>query len=186
MASSRSSSSAGSQALLTDDDALTLDEGTSKDNEPSLLPFAEREHNSRFIPEGDVQVGDDGEPFRHLEIYGLTEYSNGRACEMHQCCGQQVKVGDVLRLQKCVIDTHEGGTQEAIACILIRDASETCRVAFIPRVFHHSPLLRQQINKHVQVTELYRESPNTAKRRKDHLNCGVGGIIFLNLIPQLE
>jgi hypothetical protein len=187
MASSRSSSSAGSQALLTDDDALTVAEGRSNDNEPSLLPLAEREWNSRFIPaEGDVQVADDGEPFRHLEIYGLSEYSNGRSCEMHQCCGEQVKVGDVLRLQKCVIDTHEGEVEESIACILIRHASETCRVAFIPRVFHNSPLVLQQINKHVQVSELYKESNNTAKRRKNHLNCGVGGVVFLNLIPQME
>jgi hypothetical protein len=157
----------------------------SNDNEPSLLPLEEREWAARFIPR-EIDKGDDGEPFRHVEIVGLSEYQNGRSCEMHVCCGEQVEIGDILRLQKCVIDTHDGAVEEAIACVLIRDAAETCRVAFIPRVLHQSAIVKKHLNRHVQVTEVYKDSHNTSKRRKNHLNCGVAGVVFLDLIPQLE
>jgi hypothetical protein len=45
---------------------------------------------------------------RHLEIVGLhTSSSNGYSCSVHSCCGDFVKVGDLLRLQKCIV-TIEG------------------------------------------------------------------------------
>jgi hypothetical protein len=33
---------------------------------------------------------------------------------------------------------------------------------------------------------MYKASLNSAKRRKDFLNCGVAGVVFLDEIPQTE
>jgi hypothetical protein len=150
--------------------------------------MAENQEDMYFVPErADEDEEDDEEvPFSQFEIFGLYASNNGRSCIEHICCGEEVVVGDVLRLQKTVIDTPEFESEEAIACILVRAGEEKCRVAFVPRALLQWEPVVKHINKHVQVVELYRTSRNSAKRRKSHMNMGIAGCVFLDEIPQQE
>jgi hypothetical protein len=70
---------------------------------------------------------------RHLEIVGLHASNNGRSCSvLHSCCGDFLKVGDLLRLQKCVMTTN-GKLHDAIKCVHIIDGADSCTAAFVPR-----------------------------------------------------
>jgi hypothetical protein len=177
-----------------EDEDIVLDDDVEADaefdNDPTLPPVAIRCHASlqciRSKTEIEEDLDEDGEPFRHLEVVGLSECANGRSCERHLNCGEQVVVGDLFRLHRCVVDSHEGGTEEAIACILVRGGAETCRCAFIPRVLHNMPIIKNNINKHVQVVDMFKASENSSKRRKNFLNCGVAGVVVLAEIPQTE
>jgi hypothetical protein len=134
----------------------------------------------------DEDEEDDPEnPFSDFEIYGLNGSSNGRSCSSHACCGLQVKVGDIVRLKKTVVDV-ETGVEEAIVCVLVRCGRETCSVGFIPRALHAWDPVVEHINRHAQVVEMYAVSRNTQKRRKNHMNCGVAGCMFLDQINQIE
>ena len=157
------------------------------DEDPTLPPLSYRLATITGRENLDAAGDDDDQgPFRHLEIVGLSECGNGRCCSRHLNCGEQVIVGDIMRLQRCIDDSYEGGVEPAVACVLLRGGSETCRVAFVPRVFINSKIVRDNIDRHIQVTEMFRASPNSAKRRKDFLNCGVAGIVFLDEIPKIE
>jgi hypothetical protein len=161
------------------------------DNDPTLPPLDIRcppslGYMQMSKEQIDENKDEDGEPFRHFEIVGLQECGNGRSCERHLNCGDQVIVGDVCRLQKAVVDSHEGGTEMAVALVLIRGGAETCRCAFVPRVLIHQKIITDNINKHVQIVDMYKASTNSSKRRKNFLNCGVAGVVVLNEILQTE
>ncbi len=47
------------------------------------------------------------------KIVGLNKPDNGRPCNMHECCGHHLHVGDIVRfkavvLKVCYEDTDEG------------------------------------------------------------------------------
>jgi hypothetical protein len=129
---------------------------------------------------------DEDEPFSSIEIVGSNTPTSGHSCSVHKCCGDQVKKGDLLRLQKTVVDTDDFGMEEAIACILVDGAMETCRVAFIPRVFRDLEIVQSNIGKHIRVMELYATSRNSHKRSKSLMNRGMAGCVFLAEIGQIE
>jgi hypothetical protein len=164
------------------------------DEDPTLPPLSYRRahitgREPPILLKTDQEDEDDEDvsPFRHMEIVGLKECGNGRVCERHLFCGEQVVVGDIMRLQKCVVDSYDlGSVEPAIACVLIRGGSETCRVAFVPRVLLKLPMVKNNVDKHIQVVEMFASSRNSAKRRKDFLNCGMAGVIFLDEIPKTE
>jgi hypothetical protein len=120
---------------------------------------------------------------RHLEIVGLHASSNGRSCSVHTCCGDFLKVGDLLRLQKCVV-TIEGQINDAIKCVRIIDGTDSCTAAFVPRSMVKNVKIETKLDTFVQVLELYDDSENTHKRRKSHQNKGMAGCIFLAAIPE--
>jgi hypothetical protein len=142
---------------------------------------------SPFAPVyADEDEEDDVEdPFSQFEIYGLSASTNGRSCHIHSCCGSQVTIGDVVRLKKTVIEC-DSGAEEAICCILVRRGRETCTIGFVPRPLLGWQPIVDHLNRHAQVVEMYVTSRNTQKRRKNHLNCGVAGCIFLDEINQIE
>ena len=122
---------------------------------------------------------------RDLEIVGLGAATNGRSCCIHSCCGDHVRVGNLLRLVKCVV-TIGGEVEEAIKCVLIVDGTDTCTVGFVPRSLSGHDKVQAQIGGFVQVLELYDESESNQKRRKSHTNKGMASCIFLTSIPQGE
>jgi hypothetical protein len=95
---------------------------------------------------------------RHLEIVGLHASSNGRSCSVHSCCGDFLKIGDLLRLCKCVVTTN-GKLQDAINCVRIIDGT---------RSMVKNVKIEKKLDTLVQVLELYDNSENTHKRRKSH------------------
>jgi hypothetical protein len=118
----------------------------------------------------------------HLEIVGLHSNSNGRSCCQHRCCGEHVQVGDVLRLVKCVV-TIKSQPEEAVKLVKIADGTDCCTVGFVPRVFSRMPRVEQNINKFVQVVELYKDSENTYKNKLSAKNFGVASVVCLDDIP---
>ena len=117
-----------------------------------------------------------------LEIVGLYACSNGRSCSRHETCGQHVKVGNVLRLVKCVV-TIKGRAEEAVKLVKIQDGCDSCTVAFVPHVFTTLPKVTRNINKFVQVIKIYKDSENTHKHHLSNQNHGMASVIFLDAIP---
>jgi hypothetical protein len=122
---------------------------------------------------------------RDLEIVGLHASTNGRSCSVHTYCGQHVKVGDLLRLVKCVV-TINGYTQEAVKCVRIVDGTDSCHVAFVPIPFARSAKITSKLGDFVYVLELYDKPDSAYKRSKSATKKGMAACIFLDSIPQAE
>jgi hypothetical protein len=120
-----------------------------------------------------------------LEIVGLLSHTNGRSCTQHNICGENVMVGDVLRLVKTVV-TVNGVAEEAVKCVRISDGIDSCTVAFVPRNLHNLEIVKNNINSFVIVKEIYADSDNTYKKRKANKNFGMAGVVLLREIPQDE
>ena len=122
------------------------------------------------------------EQHRNLEIVGLHASNNGRSCSVHSCCGEYVKVGDLLRLVNCVV-TMKGELQEAIKCVRIVDGTDSCTTAFVPRSMVKTLNIDSELGCFVQVLELYDCSESAHKRKKSHCNKGMAACIFIASIP---
>lgn len=88
----------------------------------------------------------------------------------------------MLRLVKCVV-TIKSQPEEAVKLVKIADGTDCCTVGFVPRVFSRMPRVEQNINKFVQVVELYKDSENTYKRKLSNKNFGVACVVCLGDIP---
>jgi hypothetical protein len=120
-----------------------------------------------------------------LEIVGLHSATNGRSCCQHATCGYHVACGDILRLVKTVV-TVNGITEEAIKLVKVADGTESCTVAFVPRLFASLPKTLDRVGKFCQVVELYDTSDNTHKRRLSKQNYGMASVVYLEDIPMSE
>lgn len=118
------------------------------------------------------------------EIIGLKASNNGRLCESHECCGENLSADDLIRFRFCVLD-FEDGTEEAIKAVRIRDGTESCVVGFLSRNIVKS---RKDtfIDKFAQVIELYEYSENRTKRGKSQRNLGMASFRLLEEIPKME
>ena len=103
--------------------------------------------------------------------------------EVNMLCTGTIVVGDVLHVQKTVIDVM-GGIEEALFHILVQWGLEASGVCFIPCYLISAHMVCENINCHVHVVELYHDSMSPSKRAKSHLNCGLAGCVFLQEIPQ--
>jgi hypothetical protein len=124
-----------------------------------------------------------------LQFVGLYGSSNGRSCDRHSCCGEHVRVGDLVRLVKTVVTINISGTQpyeEAVKIVKIEDCVESCTVGFIPRNHMKLHKVIQNIDEFCIVSELYKVSSNNYKRMTSHRNLGMAGINFVNGIPRDE
>ena len=125
---------------------------------------------------------------RQLEIVGLHANNNGRSCSVHPCCGDFLKVGDLLRLVKCIVSI-DGVLQDAVKCVRIVDGADSCTAAFVQRSqvkFVGEKITKDQINSFIQVLELYDDSESSYKWWKSHYNKGMAVCIFIAAIPRAE
>eukprot|EP00977_Amphora_coffeiformis_P024177 scaffold15108_cov180-Amphora_coffeaeformis.AAC.53 len=120
-----------------------------------------------------------------FEVVGLQSSSNGRSCSIHECCGEDVMVGDVLRLVACTVAV-QGVVEEAIKAVKVVEGIDQCTVGFVPRAFKDLPAVKNQLNKFVQVCEVYKDSPNGYKRDKSYKNCGMARVTTLDEEGQNE
>ena len=120
-----------------------------------------------------------------LEIVGLKASTNGRSCCIHRCCGEQVKLGSILRLVKCTVSV-DGIVEEAVKCVEVKEGIDGCTVGFVPRVLATLPLVKKHLNKFVVVTDLYDQSPNKYKRDKSFKNSGMAAVVTLDEEGQNE
>ncbi len=133
--------------------------------------------SSEYTPEFEGQ--------RDIEIVGLKESSNGRSCTQHAICGAAVEVNSILRLKQTIVEI-DGRPEEAVKCVLVVHGEDTCTVGFLPKVLIHTHNVVKNMNKFVQVVELYADSVSMQKRRMSHQNCGAASGIFLDDIPISE
>ena len=96
-------------------------------------------------PVANIQSLDNTELSKTIEICGLKESSNGRMCSTHAVCGEHVKINDILRLKECIVEVNNT-LEPAIKLVKIAEGSETCTVAFIPRIYYSLPKVRNGIN----------------------------------------
>ena len=120
-----------------------------------------------------------------FEVVGLQSSSNGRSCTIHECCGEDVGIGDVLRLVGCTVAV-DGVVEEALKLVKVVDGIDCCTVGFVPRALMNLSSVKNQVNKFVQVSELYKDSPNGYKRDKSYKNCGMARVSTLDEEGQNE
>lgn len=144
---------------------------------------------------------DDDDAGIDFEIEGLNESDNGRSCCMHECCGSNLFVGALVRVRSVGIvgmfssrpsirylhgflPDKKGSLREALACYLIWDGTEACRLGFLP-----TACLRVKERFHAkfaQVCEIYDNSDSSRHRRKSQKNRGMAGCALLDEIPLFE
>jgi hypothetical protein len=66
----------------------------------------------------------------NLEIVGLSRSSKDRSCTIHECCGEHVEAGSLLRVVPAVFYV-----EEVVKCIHVYGGSDGCTVGFVPRYF---------------------------------------------------
>mmetsp|Transcript_19164 Transcript_19164/g.52629 ORF Transcript_19164/g.52629 Transcript_19164/m.52629 type:complete len:152 (-) Transcript_19164:59-514(-) len=126
------------------------------------------------------------QPFRHLEVVGLNYADPNPPALADEIAGSSVvKVGDLLRLKKTQV-LAGCGFEDAVACVLVRDAEEVCRVAYVPQILVGNPMIERNIDRFAQVVELYETSANSAKQEKSKRDGGVAAVVLLDEIPNLE
>lgn len=76
------------------------------------------------------------------------------------------------------------GIEEAVAASMIVDGHESCRVGFLPKSC--LAIKYRFVGKFAQVVEMYADSDNSHKRRKDARNHGMASCTLLDAIPSLE
>ena len=122
---------------------------------------------------------------REVEIVGLNSSTNGRSCYVHDCCGEVVKKGDLIRLKKCIV-TVNNIPQEAIKCVRVHDGVEPCTIGFIPKVLVKNQAINTMLNRFAQIVELYNESESTMKRRKSTMYKGMAKCTLLDHVLSSE
>jgi len=149
---------------------------------------------------GDEKRRDQGgrrQPAEHDdEIVGLLSPDNGRSCVMHDCCGQHLVVGNVVRfkreMQEIVYNTPadpepDVRIEPVIKVVLILDGTEQCHVGFLPR---HVAARREGARLHskfAQIIELYEDTPEGyMKNNKSKRNHGMASYVLLDNIPNFE
>lgn len=135
-----------------------------------------------FLADNDIDT-----PFFSLEIVGLQGRTHGRSCHLHDCCGQFLKVGDVVRLKRaCLHDTEAGTSEEAIKVVKIVQGTEGCTVGFLPRSVITHNLVTNHVDKFGIVQVLFASCENPYLKERDDAYCGCAGIVMLNDIPSYE
>ncbi len=65
-----------------------------------------------------------------VEIVGIERGDRGRSCVEHDVCGTVVEEDTLLCLRKEQILVDDGQEETAIACYLVTDGIDHCRVGF--------------------------------------------------------
>jgi hypothetical protein len=118
-----------------------------------------------------------------FEIVGMYGDSNGRCCAEHDECGRHLDVGDICRLVRTQVRINSE-EEDAIALVKLVDGTEACTVGFVPRAMLKNKLVLRNVEKEVQVMEIYEHSENSTKRRMATRNHGMASVCPLNMIPR--
>jgi hypothetical protein len=97
-------------------------------------------------------------------------------------CGELLAVGDFTKFKLIVIEVDDK-EEEAIK---IQDGTESCHVGFLPHHFVHGRRKEAAVNKFGQVLELYKNSNDMTKQRKNIRLLGVASFRLLDDIQEVE
>jgi hypothetical protein len=123
------------------------------------------------------------------EIVGLNYGTNGRSCCSHDVCGISLVPGDLVHFKSAVISrTFKDGSsvvENALKAVKIIDGCETCHVGFIATATVVSARSRFE-DKFGQIVELYKDSDNSAIRRKDFEGGGLASFRLLDNVQSYD
>jgi hypothetical protein len=123
------------------------------------------------------------------EIVGLNYGTNGRSCCSHEVCGVSLQPGDLIRIKPAVIShTFKDGSsvvENALKVVKVVDGCETCHVGFIATATVVSSRSCFE-DKFGQGVELYKESDNSAIRRKDFEGGGLASFCLLDNVQTYD
>lgn len=122
-------------------------------------------------------------PYFSLEIVGLKVNSNGRQCHLHCCCGESLKVGDVVKLVQTVLNDDQGPQEDAIKAVKIIQGTEGCTVGFLPRAVMTHDIVANHVNKFGIVQVVFEQSRNPYLKKRSEAYCGAAGIVLFDDIP---
>lgn len=121
----------------------------------------------------------------NLEIVGLARTSLGRSCTIHECCGEHVEAGSLLRVVPSVASVN-GQLEEIFKCVHVTGGADGCTVALVPRYFVEAIRAKSRAYSFVQVIEVYDHTTSKRKLEKSKANGGMASCIFLEDIPISE
>lgn len=163
--------------------------GCNEDNEDNEDELEDDEDEEVLAEQQYVEVEGQQVPaptdFADIEIVGLSSCTSGRSCEIHDCCGKSVVVGDCLRLVRTIVFVNDKN-EDAVKLVKISDGMETCTVGFVPKVWVPLKKVQRNIGQFAIVKELYSESSSAFKREKSKQNCGMASVYFLNEVNTNE
>jgi hypothetical protein len=119
---------------------------------------------------------------RDGEIVGLHGVTNGRVCNQHACCGDQVTKGSLVFFKEVKVTIGQK-REAAVQAILVHRGVKSCAVGFIPRIIV-ATRKRDFIGKTGKITELYDASYSVMKRRKSHRNEGMASFRFVDNLDE--
>jgi hypothetical protein len=139
-------------------------------------------------PNGDVAAVA-SEITSDLQFVGLYGTTNGRTCERHNCCGEHVSCGDLVRLKRTVVRVARDGEardEDAISVVKIEDGVESCTIGFIARTKMTLPIVVGSVNKLCIISDIYDTSDNKYLRGVSKRNVGMAGLNLVDNIPISE
>jgi hypothetical protein len=122
---------------------------------------------------------------RYGEIVGIASGESGRTCEIHKVCGELLAVGNLVKFKLVVIEVDDE-EDEAIKAIKILNDMDSCHVGFLMRHFVHGRRKEAVVNKFDQVLELYKNSNDMTKQRKNIRLFGIASFRLLDNIQEVE
>ena len=87
---------------------------------------------------------------------------------------------------KVVVVEENGEMETKMKVVKIRDGTESCHVGFLPRHILHGSRKEKFENQFGQVLELYKESNDMTKQRKNARLFGVASVRLLGDIQNME
>jgi hypothetical protein len=118
-------------------------------------------------------------------IIGIAIGEIGYSCEIHKVCVEHVGVGDLVKFKIVVIEV-DGEGEGASKAIKIRDGAESCNVGFLSHHFIYGRRKEALVNKCGQVLDLYKDSNNMTKKRKNRRLFIVTSFCLLDDIQDME
>jgi hypothetical protein len=118
-----------------------------------------------------------------IKICGLYHGSHGRSCHKHMNCGQEVVVGNILRLRYVSVPVLFGLLQRRIAAVLLdEEGADTCTVGFLSPRLYDDNYLHRYVGTTIQVASLGSEAPEIRELQDDQLFGGFADCVLLATI----
>ena len=115
-----------------------------------------------------------------VEIVGLQMSCQGRSCEEHEMCGDEVLKEEVVVRLRMVQLLVEGKEEKAMGMVWVTDGIDHCRVGFLPQHMVKPAALYNGVL--ALVTRIFNGNPadcDSVERRAYHKNHGYSHVVIM-------
>lgn len=120
------------------------------------------------------------------QIVGLSYSDSGRACNLHQCCGEHVQRNDLNRFEEAFSCLHTIKSVTATTWAIWEGCQSNQNLRWSWEVFRRISSAASCGIVFATVIEVYRASSNKSKQQVDYRNEGVTDFELLENIPSCE